>query len=269
MTLVANRKKLAGMLCAFVVWGVLLLPLLAQASPVENIEVEYGHLQVHIEPAEAALDGAKWRLLDDAWNDSGDVLSELEVGDHLIEFALIPGYQPPAIERVTVNEGGAVVTVHYRHLAGSLEVSLSPIEAISAGARWRIDGGAWQQSDAVLDDIEEGLHAVEFKVLEQWYSPPRETVWVYDSRLSVTAGSYAPLVGSLSLTLSPLEAIAEGAMWRIQDDIWQKSGDLLEYLPIGDYTVEFSDVAGWNTPQTQQVTVSEPLIQSSADYVRK
>lgn len=270
MAFVGSRKKVSTLLYAFAVcWG-LFIPLHAYAASVgDDVDIKYGHLQVNIEPADASLNGAKWRLLDGVWNDSGDVLSELPVGDHLVEFALIPGYQPPALERVTVDESGATVTVQYRHLAGSITVSLSPPQAIAEGAGWRVDGSAWQQSEMVLDDLEEGLHSIEFKKLERWHSPPRQMVWVDDSRLSVTAGSYAQIIGSLTMVLNPPEVVAQGALWRIQGDVWQESGDALSTLPMGMYTIEFSDVPGWQTPPSQKVSVSEPLMKINVDYAQK
>jgi len=56
---------------------------------------------------------------------------------------------------LTVSKGVAVAT-------GSLQVTILPQAAIDAGAQWRVDGGAWRASGAIVTELTPGAHVVEF-----------------------------------------------------------------------------------------------------------
>jgi hypothetical protein len=47
-------------------------------------------------------------------------------------------------------------------LLGSLQVTLAPAGAVSAGAQWQVDGGAWQSSGATVSGLAPGSHTVAF-----------------------------------------------------------------------------------------------------------
>ena len=47
--------------------------------------------------------------------------------------------------------------------SGSLQVNLSPPAALNEGARWCVDGGAWQNSGSLVSNLSEGMHPVTFK----------------------------------------------------------------------------------------------------------
>ncbi|MCX8064729.1 MAG: pre-peptidase C-terminal domain-containing protein [Candidatus Hydrogenedentes bacterium] len=59
---------------------------------------------------------------------------------------------------------------------GSLRVSIEPSEAVSAGAQWRVDGGNWQSSGAVVSGLSVGSHTVEFKDIIDWIEPESQVV---------------------------------------------------------------------------------------------
>jgi len=61
--------------------------------------------------------------------------------------------------------------------------------------------------------------------------------------------------GSLRVRLVPSDAVAGGAMWRVDGGGWHESGFELNDLDAGVYTVEFSDVAAYFTPSNERVTI--------------
>lgn len=61
--------------------------------------------------------------------------------------------------------------------------------------------------------------------------------------------------GSLRVRLVPSDAVAGGAMWRVDGGAWHESGYELNDLDAGVYTVEFSDVAAYFTPSNERVTI--------------
>jgi hypothetical protein len=67
------------------------------------------------------------------------------------------------------------------------------------------------------------------------------------------------ITGSLHVVIQPQKAIDLGAKWRIDSGVWRDSGEIVE-LPVGSYTVEFSEIGNqWIKPASQNVEVEEYL----------
>ncbi len=61
-------------------------------------------------------------------------------------------------------------------------------------------------------------------------------------------------LGTVSVTITPAEVLPDGAMWRVKgEDAWRKSGDIATLAP-GTFEIEYSDVAGYNKPSTDELT---------------
>jgi len=67
---------------------------------------------------------------------------------------------------------------------GSLQVTITPAGAASAGAMWQVDGGSWQQSGATVGGLSVGIHTVAFNAVSGWTSPGSQTVVVLASQIS-------------------------------------------------------------------------------------
>ena len=64
--------------------------------------------------------------------------------------------------------------------------------------------------------------------------------------------------GSVTVTIEPEGAREAGARWRLTDGPdtgWKGSGDYINDVPVGDYTIEYKDTRGWKTPSHESVTV--------------
>ena len=48
---------------------------------------------------------------------------------------------------------------------GSITVSITPLEAVSAGAKWRLYNGLWQDNGSTMHGLSLGEHAVSFKTV--------------------------------------------------------------------------------------------------------
>ena len=69
--------------------------------------------------------------------------------------------------------------------------------------------------------------------------------------------------GAVQTVIEPADVNAAGAMWRLTsggDTNWHASTDTVSGLPEGSYAVDFLTVAGWHTPQEQQVAVSNDAV---------
>lgn len=74
--------------------------------------------------------------------------------------------------------------------------------------------------------------------------------------------------GSLTVTIYPEEVRGE-ARWRLTtgpDISWKTSGDTINNLPLGDYNLVFSEVAGWKQLDDRVITISEGSNSQSGTY---
>jgi hypothetical protein len=156
-----------------------------------------------------------------------------------------------------------ISTLYHAPETGSVCVHIEPDEAAALGAQWQLLGSGtpatnWQDSGAVLSGVPTGSYTVSFRPLNQWAHPPSLQIQVAgDARTTVT-GIYEYLTGSLHCTLSPPEAVDDGAQWRVlsgPDTDWHDSDEILT-LPEDTYDIEFKVVSGWNRPAGMQAEVS-------------
>jgi len=136
-----------------------------------------------------------------------------------------------------------------------LHVTITPQEAIDAGAQWRVDGGDWHNSGVSLG-IEAGSHTVSFKVIDGWDAPADVPVTIVADEITDATGAYiyAP-IRSLRTFITPAGAIDAGAQWNVDGGPWQDSGNIVPDLSVGDHTVNYKDVFGWSTPPSETVTI--------------
>ena len=184
--------------------------------------VQNGSLAVTIEPAGAVAAGAQWRLFRDpllpqmSWQNSGQSYS-VALGDHLIEFKPVPGWEPPASISVTLSGPGTVTKTgtYTEQETGSLTVEILPEGAVTAGAQWRRSGTeTWFDGGATESLVPLGNHTVEFKVIAGWNRPVDQTVTITLGETTEAEGTYELRSGALQVSLLPEEAIAAGAQWR-------------------------------------------------------
>ena len=81
--------------------------------------------------------------------------------------------------------------------------------------------------------------------------------------------------GSLQVSIEPAAARRNGAKWRVTDSEgnsygWFASGYTKENLPLGNYTVRYKSISGWNTPGEDSGTIeSNTTKKESGDYSLK
>jgi hypothetical protein len=167
-------------------------------------------------------------------------------------------YRVRAYNSAGTSSSSNVITVTTGAAVGSLQVTISPAGAVSAGAQWQVDGGAYQNSGVTVSNLSVGSHIVAFKPVSGWTTPSNQTVNVTANTTATTSGTYAaiPMTGSLQVTIAPAEAVSAGAQWQVDGGAYQNSGATLSNLSTGSHTLSFKPVSGWTTPPNQTVTVS-------------
>ena len=73
---------------------------------------------------------------------------------------------------------------------GNITVALAPSAAVDAGAQWRVDGGAWQDSGATLEKVNAGQHVITYKPVAGWVTPADATVSVTKQQTITVEGFY-------------------------------------------------------------------------------
>ncbi|WP_045214768.1 hypothetical protein [Desulfonatronovibrio magnus] len=228
-----------------------------------------GGLTVIINPLEARDAGAQWRITGtDQWYGSGDTILDIEAGEHVIEFARVPGWLRPANQIVTIiGDETIVLSVTYQQ-GGDLQVFLEPLEAREAGAGWRLAGivpdlekfpSGWYDEDLVtIFGLRPGIYTMEFNAIPGWIKPENITVRITAGSTTFQSARYviSTETGSLRVFIEPAPAAFLGARWRrVGTDVWLHSGDLEKGFPEGTYTVEFKPVPGWVPPGNKAVSI--------------
>ena len=178
-------------------------------------DLSHGAINVTIQPPEAAGAGAQFSIDGGAWQYSGTTLTGQYLGDHSVKFMPLGGWTTPPVQTFVVN-GGATT-----YLTGTysqppqptyLQVVISPANAVTAGAQWRVDGGTWQNSGVTLSISSGATHLVEFNTISGWSAPPSQTVSIGNGQTRVVSGVYNPPPGiPLVLSLNPtVGALAGG-----------------------------------------------------------
>lgn len=90
---------------------------------------------------------------------------------------------------VDSNLGTATITVGVAS-TGSLQVTISPPGAVTAGARWKVDNGAWQISGSTLSGLPVGSHTVAFNTVNGWTTPGSQTVSIKSGQGTVVTGTF-------------------------------------------------------------------------------
>jgi hypothetical protein len=189
-----------------------------------------GALTVALSPAGAVSAGAQWQLDSGSWQTSGATISSLSAGNHTLAFKAVNGYTAPTSQTVTVI-ANQTITPNCTYVAaapGSLSVALSPAGAVSAGAQWQVDGGAWQTSGATVSSLSAGNHTVTFKAASGYTVPPSQTVTVVSNQTLSASGTYVAGVSPIAVMSLPApgSTLTGGSA---QTFTWNGGSEAMEY----------------------------------------
>lgn len=142
---------------------------------------------------------------------------------------------------------------------GAVQVTVSPNEAITAGAQWQVDGGSFQANGATVSNLGVGSHTISFKGIPGWRTPANLSVTVLEDQTATVTGQYIPGTGWLKVNITPPEAITAGALWQVNGSAFLTNGAVQE-LSLGQHLVAFKPVAGWVTPPNQVITITQDQV---------
>jgi hypothetical protein len=64
-------------------------------------------------------------------------------------------------------------------------------------------------------------------------------------------------VGTIIVIIGPPAIVDSGAMWRVQNGPWKKSGESIPDLPAGSHTIEFQEINNWTKPEKKNVKIED------------
>ncbi|MGD9782480.1 MAG: hypothetical protein AB7V14_10060 [Kiritimatiellia bacterium] len=148
---------------------------------------------------------------------------------------------------------------------GAIRVTLSPT-AVTNAARWIVNGTT-NVSGSTRTGLNAGTYQVTFLPVAGYVTPVATSVVVTAGATNVFTATYASASGSLTVTLTPATAVAEGR-WSVDGGgTWRTSGSTLSGMSNGTYTLTFQDVASHTTPVDQSVTISGGAVSRTGTYV--
>lgn len=162
------------------------------------LDTSFGRLQVNIAPQQAVNEGAQWKYNNFTdWQNSGYMIDGITPRTNkTVYFTDIPGWIAPVGVKASVL-GGQTTTVNtnYIEILGAVQVTITPNQANTAGARWRLDGGPWTENGVTRTEISTGTHTIDFMTVTGWGSPSSQTVAVQRATTATRTADYTPPVG--------------------------------------------------------------------------
>lgn len=88
-------------------------------------------------------------------------------------------------------------------ITGELTVTLLPVEAVDAGAQWRVDGGKWRDTGDTASDLLIGPHQVQAWDVDGWNTPEETTIAVSAGQLAAHELTYTRDGCSVTIRVDP------------------------------------------------------------------
>lgn len=235
---------------------------------------EYGSLTLTIEPNEVIPLGAKWRVGNAPWNNSGDTQKNVLVGTQTVSFKPLPKWDLPKTIKVEIVKdqtatAQAIYTVKPPQKVGSVKITLEPSEAVAAQAQWRIKGADWNNSGSVVEELPIGEKIIEFKPVAPWTTPAPMTVVIENNKVTEKTTKYTkvkPPAPKFLLQGTMVVGADKGWAWiKMPEDHKYKAyidgelvgGYLLSKVTLGE-VVLMRDGYEYPLKVTQTATSNEP-----------
>lgn len=137
--------------------------------------------------------GAQWSIDGGSWNNSGTVVSGLSVAKHTVRFKSMLGWSIPAPVSILVypNTTTTRSVKYYQVTPGTLSINITPAGAVSAGAKWRVDLGAWHNSGDTVQ-LASGSHVITYAQTTGWIKPAGRACIITSGRAQSLTAIYFP-----------------------------------------------------------------------------
>jgi len=227
-----------------------------------------GTLIVTIQPPAAAAAGVKWGWNANDYRDSGTSYTSWP-GGYWIVLHTVDGWLGPPVQSITVTAGQTAnytATFTPDTTPGLLTVTLSPPDAVTAGAKWHVNEGAAQGNGATVSLPPGTNYVLTFDSVSGWTPPLSQTVTVQRAQTVIAAGNYTPpagqpVIGSVS---PPLGSMSGGTFLTIGGvNFTAPASVLIGGQPAMNVAVASSALLTCVTPATSTYGTAPVVLQMS------
>jgi hypothetical protein len=204
-------------------------------------------LRIILQPDDVVLMGAQWWVDGSGWQDSSASVQGLTPGAHTITYKPISGWTEPVRETVFLTNGVATTFTRQYMQQASVVVWFNNL-ITPEDAAWRVNGGAWMQSGMVVSNLHAGTNTLSYFDIPGWFAPPVESVVMEPGTTTELLREYSVMTSSVSAIILPTNAVAAGALWRVDGGAWRNSAEQVGGLSLSSHVIEFSSLSRWITP---------------------
>jgi subtilisin family serine protease len=127
----------------------------------------------------------------DEWRASGATETGVLAGNFSLYFKDLADYVTPStVSNSTTSIPNYSRSGTYTRKTGTVSTTINPAGAVTAGAQWRIDGGAWRNSGTSVSSINTGTHTIDFSSLTGWTTPSSQSITVSYNATTPVTGTY-------------------------------------------------------------------------------
>ena len=212
---------------------------------------------------------APWTLTGpESYSHSGtgdETIPSLTPGSYTITWGAVTGWDlpDPATETLALADGGTVTfTGTYTEQSTTGTVRVSPMPESASEATWHLDGPGGYSYDGQgleqLNNMDAGDYTVTWNALAGHTSPDpiSETETLAGGETIYLSGTYVSQTAQLVISPNPSSL---DAPWHIDGPGgYTMDGSGYQgstYVPIGDYTITWGAVTGYETPPNEDFTV--------------
>ncbi len=155
---------------------------------------------------------------------------------------------------------------------GSLQVNISPPEAVNGGAKWRVNKHPWRDSGFIETNLPADFHTVEFNDITGWKKPTNAIVQIGDGQTTSLSVTYTrPLVISEFLAINDhvLEDPCEPGEFPDWIEIYNPTNTTISladwYLANWNWGSPNPDLTDWQFPDGVEIKAGEFLVVFASD----
>lgn len=228
-----------------------------------------GTVSVTILPPAAAAAGVTWGFNANDYRASGTSYTTWPA-TYILNLHMVDGWLGQFNLLATISAEQTTnytVTFTADTTPGLLTVTLSPPDAVTAGAKWHVNGGASQGNGASLSLLPSTNYTVTFDSVSGWTAPPSQTVTVQRSQTTTATGKYTPPIGQPSIaSVQPtVGALTGGTQLTIQGyNFTAPATVMIAGLPASNVTVVSGSQITCFTPSNSTYGSAPVVIQTSS-----
>jgi hypothetical protein len=123
-------------------------------------------------------------------------------------------------------------------VTGSLQGILTPAVAVAGGARWQVDGGAWETNGVTMSNLLVGGHSVSFKPVAGFKTPLNQTVSISSNLITQAVGMY------LDTNPPTLTVVSPTAGQRVSNGVFTVTGTAHDNVAVASVHMALNNT-GW------------------------